>query len=218
MFLGSARFDDAFARELSETLGVSVASVDYRLAPEHPHPEPLEDCYAALEWVADRYDPVVVAGGSAGGGLAAALALLARDRSGPAIAGVQLFYPMLDDRGETASAKELADTAVWNRRLHDLAWSAYLGGTSANQYAAPARASDLSGLPPHYLDVGDLDLFLDEDVAYAGALGAAGVVVELYVESGAVHAFERVNPDAAVSRRAIARRLRWLATRLEVNS
>ncbi len=216
MFLGSARQDDAACQELSETLGVRIASVDYRLAPEHPYPEPLRDCYLALGWLAERFDRVVVVGSSAGGGLAAGLALLARDRSGPAIAGVQLHYPMLDDR-ETAGARRLANTSVWNARLNRLGWAAYLGGNEPDAYAAPARAVDLAGLPPLYLDTGEFDLFHDEDAAFAERVRAAGGAIDFYVESAAVHAFDLVAPDAAVSRAAVARRREWLATVLRGN-
>jgi acetyl esterase/lipase len=210
MFLGSARQDDADAQALSNALGIRIASVDYRLAPEHPYPEPLDDCYTALVWLAERYDRVIVVGASAGGGLATGLALMARDRSGPAIAGVLLAYPMLDDR-ETRGARLLANTAVWNARLNRLGWESYLGGGSADGYAAPARASDLAGFPPTYLDTGDLDLFLDEDTAFADRLRDAGVPIEFFVEPGAVHGFDLIAPEAAVSRRAIQRRRDWLA-------
>ncbi|CAN5433834.1 alpha/beta hydrolase [soil metagenome] len=214
MYLGSARADDLLCQRLSHALGVSVAAVDYRLAPEHGHPEPLEDCYLALQWLAERHDHVVVAGGSAGGGLAVGLALLARDRSGPRIAGVQAWYPMLDDRA-TASSLELEHTPVWNGRLSALGWSSYLGGRPADQYAAPARASDLDGLPPTFLDVGDLDLFIDEVTDFAARLAGAGVPVEFHTYPAAVHAFEIINPDAAVSRTATERRLSWLSTILD---
>lgn len=214
MYLGSARADDLLCQRLSHELGVSVAAVDYRLAPEHGHPEPLEDCYLALRWLAERYERVVVAGGSAGGGLAIGLALLARDRSGPVIAGVQAWYPMLDDRA-TASSRELENTLVWNGRLSALGWSSYLGGRPADQYAAPARAADLGGLPPTFLDVGDLDLFVDEVTDFAARLADAGVSVEFHPYRGGVHAFEIVNPDAALSRTATERRLSWLSTILD---
>ncbi len=214
MFLGSARRDDGICRALSTDLGVSVASVDYRLAPEHPHPEPLEDCYAALEWLAGRYPTIVVAGASAGGGLAAGLALLARDRSGPPIAALHLYYPMLDDRGSTTSAHALADTVVWNRRLDRLAWRAYLGRADADGYAAPARAVDLSGLPPTVIDTGDLDLFVDEDVEFAGRLRDAGVEVRLTVEPDAPHCFEFIVPDAPRSLAVLDRRRAALAADL----
>ncbi|MES2170487.1 MAG: alpha/beta hydrolase fold domain-containing protein [Actinomycetota bacterium] len=213
MFLGSARQDDAACQELSENLGVRIASVDYRLAPEHPYPEPLDDCYLALLWLSSRFDRIVVVGGSAGGGLAAGLALLARDRSGPAIAAVQLYYPMLDDR-TTDGGHPLANTAVWDARLNHLGWSSYLAGADADAYAAPARADDLSGLPPMYLDTGELDLFHDEDVAFAERVRAAQGSIDLFVEPAAVHAFELIAPDATVSRTAVARRRAWLATAL----
>jgi len=121
---------------------------------------------------------------------------------------------MLDDRHETPSAIELADTAVWNRRLADLAWEAYLGGRAADEYAAPARAIDLHGFPPTYLEVGDLDLFRDEDALFAGRLRAAGVPVEFVLVPAAVHAYELIAPDAAISRAAIQRRDAALARSL----
>jgi acetyl esterase/lipase len=212
MFLGSARTEDPYCVELAARLGVSVVAVDYRLAPEHPYPTPLLDCYAALRWCAERAERVVVAGASAGGGLAAALCLLARDRGGPAIAAAHLYYPMLDDRHATASARELADTVVWNRRLADLAWAAYLGGRPADGLAAPARATDLSGLPPTYVDTAELDLFRDEDADYADRLHAAGVPVQFHLVPGAVHGFDLIAPDAAISRATQERRLAALAT------
>jgi acetyl esterase/lipase len=206
MFLGSAATEDAFCAEVARRVGVTVVAVDYRLAPEFPHPAPLEDCRAALDWCAARSSRVVVAGASAGGGLAAGLCLAARDAGGPEIAAVHLYYPMLDDRHETTSAIELADTAVWNRRLADIAWPAYLGGAPADEYAAPARAADLHGFPPTYLEVGDLDLFRDEDALFAGRLKAARVQVEFVLVPAAVHAYELIAPDAAISRAAIRRR------------
>lgn len=215
MFLGSARQDDALCRSLSSALGTTVVAVDYRLAPEHPHPAPLEDCYTALDWLAHRYPRVVVAGGSAGGGLAAGLALLARDRSGPAIAGLHLSYPMLDDRESPMITSELADTVVWNARLDALAWEAYLGGSPADQYAAPGRAADLSGLPPTVIDAGDLDLFVHEDIAFAAALEAAGVDVTLTVETGAPHCFEFILPDTDRSRATLERKHAALAGLLD---
>ncbi|MET7401925.1 alpha/beta hydrolase fold domain-containing protein, partial [Dactylosporangium sp. NPDC005572] len=138
-------------------------------------------------------------------GLAAALCLLARDEGGPAIAAAHLYYPMLDDRTVAG------DAPVWNGRLATVAWQAYLCGKPADAYAAPARAADLAGLPPTYLDTGELDLFRDEDVAYAERLEAAGVEVRFESWPGAVHAFERIAPGAAVSRAAVERRRNALA-------
>lgn len=214
MFLGSARFDDAFCKELAETLGVCVASAEYRLAPEHPHPEPLGDCYLALEWLAERFDSLVVAGGSAGGGLAAGLALLARDRGGPEIDGLHLYYPMLDDRPLLPSRLE-KETPVWDARLDALAWQAYLGGNPADAYAAPARALDLSGLPATFIDTGELDLFRDDIIAFAERLSAADVPVDFVLYPGAVHAFELIAPMADVSSAARARRAHSLSMLLE---
>ncbi|MCQ4121361.1 alpha/beta hydrolase [Rhodococcus tibetensis] len=207
--------------------GAIVISVDYRLAPEHPHPTPVEDCYAALTWLwdnvsalgADR-ERIVVYGGSAGGGLAAGVTLLARDRQGPAIAYQVLLYPMLDDRNETPSSREITDVGIWDRDLNLEAWRYLLHGTKetpsnrpgtavdadVSAYAAPARAADLTQLPPTYLDVGELDLFRDEDIAYANRLMTAGVPVELHVYPGGIHASELLAPNAALSQRITAYR------------
>ena len=206
MFLGSAAVDDAFGADLSERLDTPVVSVDYRLAPEHPYPAALDDCRTALDWCASRYDAVIVAGGSAGGGLAAALTIAERDAGGSRIAASHLYYPMLDDRHSTPSSVELAETPVWDRRLSELAWGAYLDGSPADAYAAPARAVDLSGLPPTYLDVGELDLFRDEVAEFAARLAAAGVEVEFSLEPGFLHAGELVAPDSPRSIDVVARR------------
>jgi acetyl esterase/lipase len=186
-----------------------VASVEYRLAPEHPFPAPMDDCYAGLSWVADNASELgadaarlVVAGASAGGGLAAGLALMARDRGGPAIAYQQLVFPMLDHRNETPSSHMIDDARVWSRPANLTAWSAYLGDAdrdSVSPYASPTMADDLSGLPPAYINVGEFDMFLDEDVAYAQALQRAGVAVELHVYPGAFHGSSGFVVDAPVS-------------------
>ncbi|GAA2231400.1 alpha/beta hydrolase [Herbiconiux moechotypicola] len=213
MMLGSAAGDDALCAALSHDLGVPVITAEYRLSPEHRHPEPLDDCFAALVWLAERADRVVVAGASAGGGLAAGLALLARDRGGPSIAGMQLLYPMLDDR----PARRPDDAPVWNARLDALAWSAYLGGRTADEYAAPARATSLAGLSPAYLDVGDADLFLRDDLDFADRLRDAGVPVEVHVHPGAVHAFDWLVPGARTSLLARRQRLAWLRRLLDTD-
>ncbi|MFI5889777.1 alpha/beta hydrolase fold domain-containing protein [Actinoplanes sp. NPDC051513] len=207
MYLGAARYDDAFCSELAAGLGAAVVAVDYRLAPEHPHPAPLHDCRAALAWCAERCERVVVAGASAGGGLAAALCLLTRDEKGPLIRAAHLYYPMLDDRRETASSRENADAPMWNGRLADVAWAAYLGGRPADAYAAPARAEDLHGLPPTYADTGERDMFRDEDADYARRLSEAGVPALFTLVPDAVHAFDLLDPDAGSSRAARERRL-----------
>ena len=157
MIAGAAR--DALDRllDLAEVVGAAVVSVEYRLAPETPHPGPVEDCYAGLRWTAAQPDvnQVVLVGGSAGGGIAAALALLARDRGGPAIAGPLLMCPMLDDRNDSPSVHQMAELPMWNRQANEVGWTALLGdargGADVSPYAAPARATDLSGLPPAFV-------------------------------------------------------------------
>jgi acetyl esterase/lipase len=155
-------------------------------------------------------DRLVIYGASAGGGLAAGLALLARDRGEVTICFQLLTYPMLDDRNVTPSSHAIVDPKVWNRSANTVGWNAYLNGRAGaddiEPYAAPARATDVAGLPPTYINVGDLDLFLDEDIAYAQRLMAAGVPTELHVYPGAYHGFDSFAPDAAVSRRFAAER------------
>jgi acetyl esterase/lipase len=196
--------------------------VDYRIAPEHPHPTPVEDCYAALRWLADNamtlgVDPgrIAVMGDSAGGGLAAGVCLLARDRGGPSVAQQVLIYPMLDDRANPPDP-HLLPFLTWTYDDNVTGWGALLGegvGTEAvSPYAAPARATDLTGLPATYIDVGDLDIFRDEDITYARRLADAGVPTELHLHPGCPHAFEVLARAADVSQRAIGDRLRRLRT------
>ena len=198
-----------------------VVSVDYRLAPENPHPTPIEDCYTGLTWLHESavdlgVDPgrVVVGGASAGGGLAAALALLARDRGGPAIRAQLLLYPMLDDRNDSVSAHQMTGVGVWDRTSNDTGWGCLLqggqGGPDVSPYAAPARAEDLSNLPPAFLDVGSAETFRDEVVEYASRIWKAGGQAELHVWPGGYHAFDSIVEDAALSRCAQAQRLPWL--------
>jgi acetyl esterase/lipase len=186
-----------------------VVSVDYRLAPEHPFPAGPDDCYAALEWTvanagALAIDPtsIAVGGASAGGGLAAAVALMARDRSGPAIAFQLLLNPVLDDRLDTVSVQTFTTTPLWNSNDVAVMWDLYLGPDrrSVSPYAAPARAHDLSGLPPAYLLTSELDPLRDEGISYALRLLDAGVQVELHNVSGVFHAFDLF--PAGISRAA----------------
>ncbi|GAA3342217.1 hypothetical protein GCM10020358_36420 [Amorphoplanes nipponensis] len=178
-----------------------------------PHPAPVEDCYAGLVWTAAHAaelgidpDRLALYGGSAGGGLAIATALIARDRGGPALRFMMPIYPMIDDRNETASSHEITDIGIWDRAGNIEAWDWYLGGKEADQYAAPARAEDLTGLPPAFIDVGAVDLFRDEDIAFAQRLMAAGVPTELHVHPGSYHAAETFAAEAALSRRTWALR------------
>lgn len=207
--------------EWAATLGATVVSADYRLAPEHPDPAPVEDCYAGLTWLVGKADELgldsaraVVVGTSAGGGLAAGTALLARDRSGPALAAQMLLCPMLDDRNASTSSAQMAGLGVWDRTANDTGWTALLGdrrgGDEVTPYTAPARATDLSGLPPTFLDVGSAETFRDESVAFASRLWAAGGSAELHVWPGGFHAFDSMVPDAELSRAARSVRLPWL--------
>jgi acetyl esterase/lipase len=193
-------------------LDLTIVSPGYRLAPEHPYPAPLDDCYAGLLWTVEHCaGPVVLGGVSAGGGLAAATALLARDRGGPELAGQLLICPMLDDRNDTPSAVDLDGRGLWDRTANNVGWTAYLGGLQdVPAYAAPARAADLSGLPPAFLDVGTAETFRDEVVAYASRIWQAGGEAELHVWPGGFHGFDSLAPEAALSRAARAARLTWL--------
>ncbi len=210
--LGSVERDDLLAAHLAKVAQCVVVSVEYRLAPEHPFPAPVEDCYAALKWLATHtgelgIEPsrIAIGGASAGGGLAAGLALLARDRAEVELAFQLLIYPMIDDRNVAPAGDTLPDTFVWTRENNLMGWRAYLGrepgGADVSPYAAAARADDLAGLPPAYIPVGDLDLFLDENIEYAQRLLAAGVPTELHVYPGGYHGFNGFDPGAEIAQR-----------------
>ncbi|WP_372442739.1 alpha/beta hydrolase fold domain-containing protein [Streptomyces pactum] len=221
MVLGNRFFGIAGLAEDVLALGAVGVSVEYRLAPEHPAPAAAEDCYAGLLWFAGNatalgVDPgrILVGGASAGGGLGAAVALMARDRGGPALAGQLLDCPMLDDRNATVSSRQYDGIGIWDRAHNETAWTALLGtdrGTGAvSPYAAPARADDLSGLPPAFVSVGAAEVFRDEAVEYATRIWAAGGQAELHVWSGAYHGFTGFSADTEVSRAAVATRESWL--------
>ncbi|MGB3736833.1 MAG: alpha/beta hydrolase [Ilumatobacter sp.] len=206
MVLLSADGDDFQCAVRAAAHRCVVVSVDYRLAPETPAPGLVDDCFAALTWLADRADElgvdaakIVIGGASAGAGLAAGTALRARDAGGPALAAQLLTYPMLDHRNETPSSHAIQDQRVWNRSANLDAWAAYLGGGEPTAYSSPAIAEDLSGLPAAYIDVGTFDMFHDEDVAYATALNRAGVAAELHVYPGAFHASNGFLPEHPTS-------------------
>jgi acetyl esterase/lipase len=213
--MGTARQDDALCQRFVRELGVTVAAVDYRLAPEHPYPAPLEDCYSALTWLAGlpSVDParVAIGGASAGGGLAAALALLARDRGEISPVLQLLAYPMLDDRSGALSKNP--NYRLWGPKSNRFGWAAYLC-TADPQVAVPARREDLSGLAPAWIGVGTHDLFHDEDLAYAERLTAAGVPCHVEVVQGAFHGFDMVVPKAAVSQAFFASQCASLRTAL----
>ncbi|KAL4962574.1 alpha/beta hydrolase [Aspergillus stella-maris] len=202
--------------------GIQIFSVEYRLAPEARHPTLVEDCYAALLWLHSKsssfqIDPVRIAilGESAGGGLAAGVALMARDQGlCPPLAKQILIYPMLDDRN-TLPSKAVEPFAVWKTADNAAAWRAVLGdlaGTAGvSPYAAPARATNLSGLPPTYIDVGGLDIFRDEDMQYAMRLAQANVPVEFHLYPGVPHGFENVSVGISVTDRALENRRRAIS-------
>lgn len=205
----------------AQELRLAVVSVEYRLPPENPHPAPVEDCFAGLMWTIAHADElgidhgrIVIAGTSSGGGLAAAVAQLARDRGAPAPAGQMLLSPMLDDRGEMPSVKQMAGLGVWDRASNEMGWTALLGarrgGPDVSPYAAPARATDLSALPPAFIDVGSAETFRDEAVDYAQRLWQAGGQAELHVWPGGFHGFDLIAPRAAISHAAKSPRLPWL--------
>ncbi|MBP2368485.1 alpha/beta hydrolase [Pseudonocardia parietis] len=211
--MGAADMTAPQIAHLCAELGAMVVAVDYRLAPEHPYPAALDDCAAGLAWLTGRTDVdrdrVGVYGMSAGGGLAAALTLLVRDRGGPAICFQLLDAPEVDDRLDTPSMHTFTDTPLWSRPDAELSWRHYLSGTDPDMYAAPARATDLSELPPAYISVYENDPLRDEGLAYAAQLLRAGVSVELHLFPGTFHR-SVVVADAAVSRRQAAETLRAL--------
>lgn len=215
------RFAAVEALEAADAVGAVVGSVEYRLAPEHPAPAPVDDCYAALHWFAGHagefgVDPsrIVLGGASAGGGLAAATALRIRDHGGPDLAGLLLCCPMLDDRMTSTSTHQFGDDIPWTRDSNTFGWASLLGeragGDAVSIYEAPGRATDLSGLPPSFIDVGSVDLFRDEDVAFASTIWACGGDAELHVWPGGYHGFELMAPTAQVSQDAYEARRRWL--------
>jgi acetyl esterase/lipase len=221
MVMGDATSGLDAVLDLAGELGVAVVSVEYRLAPEHPYPVGVEDCYAGLLWLVRHAaetgidpDRIVVGGTSSGGGLAAAVALMARDRGGPALLAQMLSCPMLDDRNDTPSSHQMAGVGLWDRTSNKTGWDALLEGRSGQpdvpEYAAPARARELSGLPPAFLDVGSAETFRDETVTYASRLWQAGVQAELHVWPGGFHGFAVMAPGVALSQDARTAQQRWL--------
>ena len=224
--LGSINTEHALAAHLASSLGIVVVSVEYRLAPEHPFPAGLHDCFATLSWMhADAAalgldpDRLAVCGESAGGGLAAALALFSRDHDGPPICFQYLGIPELDDRLDTHSMQLFVDTPLWHRRNAELSWQYYLGDTvggDVSPYAAPARATDLAGLPPAYVSAMEFDPLRDEGIHYALALLQAGVPVELHAYPGTFHG-SAIVATAEVSKRMHREQRDVLAKALGLN-
>lgn len=224
MIVGAKEMDSVRLIEFIEELGVIAVNIDYRLAPENPYPAGVDDVYAGFLWTAANAaalggDPerVVVMGGSAGGGFSAIVALLQRDRRGPALAGQLLLCPMIDNTNSSVSAQQYADPALaaWTREANQFAWECVFGAELAGSSAAPAhgapsRASDLRGLAPAFIEVGSAEMFRDEDVEYASRIWAHGGACELHVWAGGFHGFDMFAPDAEISRAAKAARVSWL--------
>ncbi|MCW5864804.1 MAG: alpha/beta hydrolase [Anaerolineae bacterium] len=211
LVIGNAQMNDRQLATFVQALGIVVVSVEYRLAPTHPYPAAIDDCYTALKWLHDRaaalgVDParVAVGGASAGGGLAAALAQMAHDRGEVGIAFQLLAYPMLDDRSALCADVAHPDTLTWTPQQNRFGWESYLrqpaGQAETLPYAVPGRREDLTGLPPAWIGVGSLDLFYEENVAYADRLRRCGVACELVVVDGAFHGFDAFMDDVPVCR------------------
>ncbi len=206
-FTGAPEVNEDFCMFMVLQIGCIVAAPDYRLAPENPYPADVDDCFAALKWLADRNanglpvdtSRIAVAGSSAGGGLTISTALKARDAGGPKICFMLPIYPMLDYRNNSLSARQITDTRVWCHSFNAAAWKMYLGDMQrVPAYASPAMADDVSGLPPANITVGSLDPFRDEDIEFAQRMLAAGVPVELRVIPGAFHSFDMLNTPLSV--------------------
>jgi acetyl esterase/lipase len=209
--------------EWLEEFGAVVVSVGYRLAPEANGSTLVDDCYLGLQWISDHADElgidparIIVAGTSAGGGLAAGITLMARDQHGPTIAAQVLICPMLDHRGITTSSRQYAgDPGIWTREKNEFGWQSVLAGSAdPSAYISPALAEDLSDLPVTYLDAGTAEVFRDEDVEYASRIWAAGGQAELHVWAGGFHGFDAVFPQAQLSTEARRTRTTWLARTL----
>lgn len=214
---------DPAALRLASRLRCTVAAVDYRVAPENPYPIPLRDCYAGLDWVVTQHtrfglDPAprpIVYGESSGGGLAAGLCLLIRDEAPFEVSHAALIYPMLDDSDSQPSTQHVRVAGAWTRRANAQAWRWYLGdlvpgSADVPAYAAPFRATDLTGFPPTFVEVGQLDIFRDEVVHFSSRLMADDVPVDLSVHSGAVHGSERMAPKSRLAERIWDTRLAHL--------
>lgn len=225
MAMGHGMLGAEFLLPWVEQFDGVVASVEYRLAPQHPDPTPVEDGYAGLVWFAAQGEKlgfdtqkIMLIGSSAGGGVGAGTTLLARDRGGPHIAWQLLQGPMLDDRNTTLSSRQYETLGVWNRTSNQTGWGALLGdrkgGPDVSIYAAPARATDLSNLPPTYLEVGSAEVFRDEVVAYANLIWAAGGRADLHVWAGGFHGYD-MWPQPRLAKETLAARLAWVRRVLE---
>jgi acetyl esterase/lipase len=225
MMIGSPAMDDALLVGTAAELDIVIVSPDYKLAPEHPYPAPVDDCHSAWSWIHQNLsqrgidgDRVAIGGESAGGGLAAGLVLRIHDEGGPQPVAQWLFCPMLDDRTALDRSLDEIDHFVWNNKMNLVGWKSYLGKTfgtdQVSAYAAPARRESLEGLPKAWIGVGDVELFYEEDKAYANRLTAAGVPCELDTVSGAPHAFEGLAPESELAKDYLSRAKTWLKAAL----
>jgi len=222
LIIGSAKMNDRECSDYVNKFGMTVVSVDYRLAPRHRYPAAIDDCFTAWNWFQEnaaslqvKKERIFIAGQSAGGGLAAALVHRVHDQGGtPALAQL-LYYPMLDDRTATRRDLDAIKHPIWNNSLNLVGWSAYLGdavgGPAVPDYAAPARRNNLSGLPPAWIGVGDIDLFQQEDIEYAQRLTAADIHCQLDVIDMAPHGFDSLFPNTEISRGFIAKHDEFVA-------
>ena len=212
----------------AKQLNLAIVAINYRLAPEYPYPIPVEDCYTGLVWLEKNLQSlntckkIILSGNSAGGGLAACVSLLARDRNGPKLSGQMLQCPMLDDRCNTVSAKQMYDVGVWDTISNKTGWTALLGSQRATNnisaYAAASRAKDLSNLPPTFIDVGSVESLRDEAILFANHIWQHGGYAELHVWGGAFHSFDQWVPDAIISQTANQARIDWLKRILKQSS
>lgn len=225
MMIGSPAIDDALLAGTAAELDIVIVSPDYKLAPENPYPAALNDCHAAWKWIQENLtqrgidgNRIAIGGESAGGGLAAGLVLRIHDEGGSQPVAQWLFCPMLDDRTALDRSLDDLDHFVWNNKMNLVGWSSYLGNDigadKVSAYAAPARRTNFKGLPATWIGVGDVELFYEENTAYAGKLADAGVACELDVVSGAPHAFEGLAPDSKLAKDYLARAKSWLSAAL----
>jgi acetyl esterase/lipase len=226
MIIGSPAMDDALLSSIASELDIVIVSPEYRLAPEHPYPAAMDDCHSAWQWIQGNLASrgidstrIAIGGESAGGGLAAGLVLRIHDEGGPQPVAQWLFCPMLDDKTALDRSLDDVDHFVWNNKMNLVGWTSYVGkdiGTDrVSAYSAPARRQDLKGLPKAWIGVGDVELFFEENKAYANKLTAAGVPCELDVVSGAPHAFEGVAPESKLARDYMIRAKAWLKASLQ---
>lgn len=227
MMVGNRRMDVPRLIDMVMELGIVTATVEYRLAPEHPDPAPVEDCHAGLVWLASKAgklgidpDKIIIMGGSAGGGLSAGVSLIARDRGTVKLAGQMLLCPMIDDTNTTLSSYQYLAGNTWTRPRNLLGWKCLLGdrvGTDAvSIYAAPYRAKDLSNLPHAFIEAGSAEMFRDENVEYANRIWAVGGSAELHIWSGGFHGFDFFAPETRLAHAAIDARMSWLRRVLDI--